>query len=162
MPLDNFSLVSERHAPFRAQTRLFRSGQPDDDGFLTLARLAPGAWVLSLSEPDYAPPEAGLVTLHRAVSDRVSSSELRSIVRSLDELLDEYSVLVHCAIGRDRTGAVIGAYRLLTDKWSFDEMMLERRAFGPVDEGNEDLVEALDDLAREIEHAKRVASEDKA
>lgn len=39
-------------------------------------------------------------------------------------------VLVHCAQGRDRTGACVAAYRVVVDGWTVDEALAEMRSYG--------------------------------
>ena len=40
------------------------------------------------------------------------------------------AVLVHCAHGMDRTGFMIGAYRILVEDWDFDRTFREMLSYG--------------------------------
>ena len=39
-------------------------------------------------------------------------------------------VYVHCALGQDRTGVVVAAYRMDVDGWSFEDAEKEMQSFG--------------------------------
>jgi protein tyrosine/serine phosphatase len=56
--------------------------------------------------------------------------EVVGVVREAQMALEAgTSVFIHCTHGRDRTGLIIGAYRLLVNGWTFDQMMEERTIF---------------------------------
>ena len=57
-----------------------------------------------------------------------SPKRIREIVA--DIVAAEKPVFVHCLHGEDRTGLVIGAYRMLVEGWSFDRACAEMIAHG--------------------------------
>lgn len=57
--------------------------------------------------------------------------QLKLIVRVIHhDILHGQNVLVHCATGKDRTGMVIGAYRILVDRWDADRAIFEMKSHG--------------------------------
>lgn len=59
-------------------------------------------------------------------------------------------IVVHCTHGRDRTGLVIGAYRILMNKWTFEMAQAERQYYGAnaiIDIADAEIVEFLKQLA---------------
>ena len=57
-----------------------------------------------------------------------SARRIRGIVADITAA--EKPVFVHCLHGEDRTGLVIGAYRMLVEGWSFDRACAEMIAHG--------------------------------
>ena len=57
-----------------------------------------------------------------------SAQRIRGIVTDISAA--EKPVFVHCLHGEDRTGLVIGAYRMLVERWSFDRAYAEMIAHG--------------------------------
>jgi protein tyrosine/serine phosphatase len=52
-------------------------------------------------------------------------------VLQVKQLMDRgRKIVVHCTHGTDRTGLVIGAYRIIVNSWTFEEVQAERDVFG--------------------------------
>src|SRR6185295_14979600 len=125
-PLPNFSFVS---------SSVYRSGQPDDDG----VRLAKSFGIRSIldlrlkvdDEEEYAAGTAGLAVLHVPMNG-VYSPTFEQVDRALAVLTDprRAPVLVHCHYGKDRTGAVIAAYRVVVQGWTVAQAADEAKSFG--------------------------------
>jgi protein-tyrosine phosphatase len=151
VPLSNFGLV---------HPGLFRCAQPDADGWRPLwllgvtfavklstsseypldneAREAGSKVQIQESPIDQWKPDAEVV--RRLVSDIVAWENAGAIG------------VVHCAHGRDRTGLVIGAYRLLVDHWTLDHVNAERKLYGVagiIRLADEAINDCLRDIARE-------------
>jgi protein tyrosine/serine phosphatase len=41
-----------------------------------------------------------------------------------------YNVIIHCMQGKDRTGLIVGALRILIDKFTWDQVEAERHEYG--------------------------------
>lgn len=110
---------------------LWRGAQPNAEGFKALeARglktvinfrhdhddlpLLKGTRLKYLRIPSFAfhPTEAHLVTFLKVMENP-----------------DNWPVYIHCAEGRDRTGYNAAAYRMLVEKWSVNDAILEMNAF---------------------------------
>lgn len=59
---------------------------------------------------------------------RPSADQLRHAVEKL--VMAPKPVLVHCFHGRDRTGLVIAAYRMMMEGWSYEEAYAEMLRYG--------------------------------
>lgn len=158
MPLSNFGVV--------VPGKLYRCGQPDPRGFADLRLLgvrrvlkldAEGEYPLTREVGEFAIIETGqgpLVVIpidigYPVVSIRSLTIAADTVQASLD--LGE-PLAVHCKKGRDRTGAVIAAWRIRGGHWTLEQAMMERLEFGTdwlldrtFDRG---VVEALEEIAR--------------
>lgn len=121
MPLSNFGMVRPG--------RLYRCAQPDVTGLVTLASLGVGC-VVSLNGAKNADWDR-----EKWIEDLPTLSvDVPRVVALVDRingwLNRDGSLAVHCTHGRDRTGLVIGAWRLRHDDWSFEEVQAERGVYG--------------------------------
>jgi protein tyrosine/serine phosphatase len=148
MPLHNFSLVDERGG-----ARFYRSAQPDDDGFLTAAKLGVRT-VYSLRDDRDHCDIANVKLVQATISMfRPSLADVAAVVGRIEaELESGTSVLVHCQQGRDRTGCVVGAYRLLVNGWRLDAVLAENQRFFPHWLGGvlDPAIEAADAALRQV------------
>lgn len=117
--------------------RIYRGGQPTDHGLEQLARVKIQT-ILSLnnSKKETAREKVlverlGMrfisVPLHPSVSP--SDQDMRYI----DSVLQDVSLqplFVHCRAGKDRTGLVIGLYRVFRGHWSGEEAFQEMLRYG--------------------------------
>jgi protein tyrosine/serine phosphatase len=55
---------------------------------------------------------------------------VKQVAADLTMLAYVAPVCVHCEHGRDRTGFVVGAYRILIQRWSIDDALAEMKAYG--------------------------------
>ena len=63
--------------------------------------------------------------------ERPPSKKLRKIVARIQELVAlGYTVFIHCKHGKDRTGYVVAALRMLTQGWSFERAYKEAKDMG--------------------------------
>jgi tyrosine-protein phosphatase SIW14 len=126
----NFHQVNER---------IFRGGQPTDEGWESLRELGVKV-VISLrrghKEGEYsADAEAKAV---RAAGMHFVNVPMKGIVAPADSdiaavmaiLNGAEPVFVHCKKGKDRTGAVIACYRISHDHWTNAKAMEEAVALG--------------------------------
>ncbi len=123
MPLDNFGYVAPH---------IFRSAQPDAIGYDTLRQLGVSA-VLKLNSDNSADEalwcqEHGIVLIEKDMSTFVNTVDEVMQIASLLNGID--STLVHCQHGRDRTGLIVGAFRIVLQGWDVAKADAERKAYG--------------------------------
>jgi hypothetical protein len=133
MPLNNLGCV------IRVGGDLWRCAQPDADGFITLNKLNVGT-IIKLNDNSEYPDrdEESKFYLGDVILDPYPrlfvippKNKVIATVHKIMELLkDGQSVAVHCTHGVDRTGLVIGAFRILHQKWSLERVQAERYLFG--------------------------------
>lgn len=122
MPLNNFGTCGPH----------FRSAQPDASGFDT-ARNFVGT-ILKLNTDDefplkdearlFAPGDIWHVPMD---SFRPFEAQVRELVAQLQRTR---ACLIHCTHGRDRTGFVCAAWRILVDHWTFNDAWAEMQQYG--------------------------------
>jgi|ERR1700682_44594 len=129
MPLGNFGQIA---------TFVFRSAQPDEEGWSTLRRLGVKAVVKLSDETEYPTAiearDAGPGVQIQATTVNQWNPDVAT-VRGIANLIQTFAnaglpTLVHCMHGRDRTGLAIGAWRLIYCGWTFDQVQNERAAYG--------------------------------
>src|SRR6266404_5876162 len=124
MPLNNFGLCGPR---------IGRCAQPDKDGFKIIEQLGFGT-ILKLNTDDEFPyvVERSLYsgTIMNMPIDSFDPDE--TVVQRLVDEIQQLSgkLLIHCEHGRDRTGFVCAAYRILVDKWTSDDAWEEMKQYG--------------------------------
>ncbi|MCX5795129.1 MAG: dual specificity protein phosphatase family protein [Elusimicrobia bacterium] len=124
-PLPNFGQVSPT---------LYRSGQPSQAGVAKI-KSAGVKTILKLNVDDPAESDwaanNGLDLETVLMSNKVSPT-YDQIDQALAIINDtsKQPVLVHCHLGHDRTGAVVGAYRITVQGWSVDKAAAEAKAMG--------------------------------
>jgi len=124
----NFHQVNER---------VFRGGQPTDDGWKSLAGLGIKT-VVDLRPASEHSTDAEARSVQAAGMRYINvpmrgfytpSQEEVSKVLALFESSDG-PVFVHCRRGSDRTGTVIACYRVSHDQWKNDKAYKEARSYG--------------------------------
>lgn len=149
MPLNNFGFVSKN---------LYRGAQPDDIAFKTFDDMGVDT-ILRLNE-DSTPLLTeqlgfkGYVAYKPLPTFTVNFAETTKATDLLHDLIQAgKKVYVHCTHGRDRTGLVIGAYRLMYEGWKLDQVTAERKTYG-VDWGiyiaDFDIDNVLSEIAKTI------------
>jgi protein tyrosine/serine phosphatase len=119
---------------------LYRSGEPSQDGLKKLKAMG----IKTLIDLR-APSEQHHFDEQKAATDlglkyiRLEMSSAPPTDYQIDTLLgtikeaqkdpSKGSVLVHCAHGSDRTGCMIGIWRVTQDNWSYDEAYKEMRKY---------------------------------
>jgi len=133
-PLPNFTQVSQG---------LYRSGQPTPEGVAKLRALGVKTILkLNADEPaesDWAASD-GLDFETVLMSNRESPTydQIDAALAIIDDK-SKQPVLVHCHHGRDRTGAVVAAYRVTVQGMSVDQAVSEALSFGYGAPGFQDL-----------------------
>jgi protein-tyrosine phosphatase len=79
--------------------------------------------------------------------------KVKATVKTIhDIMITGDSLAVHCTHGVDRTGLVIGAWRIITQKWTMEQVQEERYAYGASkwrDIPDYNIVKLLEKLAEE-------------
>ena len=108
--------------PAEVAPGVYRSAQPDDAALRSAKRQGVRTVVVLRSEipegeRDLA-AELGLELVHVPM-DGLQTPSIEEVDRALEVVLDpsKRPVLVHCAHGEERTGAVIAAYRVVAQGW---------------------------------------------
>lgn len=135
---DNRPIYAERlhangiHKFGRVDTWLYRGSQPDEDGYASLRALGIRT-VLSLREERDDRPllsAYGLKGIHIPMNPArppTASEQRRFLSLLADTAL--HPIFIHCVRGRDRTGVMIGSYRVLIQGWKPNEAIGEMRYF---------------------------------
>lgn len=150
MPLDNFGSINPS---------FFRCAQPDASGSRTLGAMGV-TYIVRLNDDGPVPvADEHVAAPTILVSPRfiptfsVDLAQVVGITRDIKSLIDSgEKVVVHCTHGRDRTGLIVGIYRLLFDGWTIDQVDAERKLYG-VDNvfvaiGDHAIHEALEAVAK--------------
>ncbi|MBI2221927.1 MAG: protein tyrosine phosphatase family protein [Acidobacteria bacterium] len=128
----------------RVDGRLYRGAQPDAEGFRYLRDLGVRT-VVNLRDDDEARTGAeqriveslGMRYIHLPVRDGNFFTRSRTIpgetIRSFFAVVDgaqDGPVFLHCRRGADRTGALVGFYRIARHRWDNARAYAEARAIG--------------------------------
>jgi tyrosine-protein phosphatase SIW14 len=122
---------------YQVDQHVYRGGQPDKAGFERLAKLGVKTVINLREDSRKSRQEEKLVTAAGMVYINVpmtgltppSDTEIKHILGLLEDQTAG-PVFIHCKRGADRTGAVIGAYRVDHDGWSNTEALKEALARG--------------------------------
>jgi protein tyrosine/serine phosphatase len=111
----------------------YRGGQPGRQGFEYLKQLGVKT-VINLRAENQEAEEVkslGLHYVHLPLRSwaHVPESKIQMFFQVLRER-DSYPVFVHCEHGADRTGFMVGLYRIAFQDWSADRAYQEARAHG--------------------------------
>lgn len=125
MPLNNFGACVPG---------LWRSAQPDEEGMRTLQDIG----ITTIIKLNTESPEeetwcnkAGIKLLQYPLPDVMQSfDEIRTVIEVLRIEMQRGIVLVHCQFGRDRTGLIIGAWRIVYQGWDVTQADAERKLYG--------------------------------
>lgn len=116
---------------------VYRGGQPDHQGFLSLAHLGvktivdlrePGSRS-SAEEADVTADGMKYINVPMTGLTPPSEAEMNKLLGILEDN-NQGPVFVHCMRGADRTGAVIAAYRIQHDRWENTRALKEAESLG--------------------------------
>ena len=137
IPVFAGSSVEGIHNFYKVDEHVYRGAQPTDEGIRYLAKIGVKT-VIDLREPgdrsrkeEAAVTAAGMKYVNIPMTGLTAPTEAET-TRILGILEDTTSgpVFVHCMRGADRTGAVIGAYRIEHDGWENARALKEAMANG--------------------------------
>lgn len=112
---------------------ILRGAQPEDEGYATLKKIGVKTVVnlrSSNSEAE-AVEAAGMKSIHIRMG-MVRGINRETMDRAVKVISDPENqpVYVHCAFGRDRTGAVVAVYRMEVEGWSYEDAEAELQSYG--------------------------------
>jgi tyrosine-protein phosphatase SIW14 len=122
---------------YKVNEHVYRGAQPTEEGFQYLAKLGVKT-VIDLREDDERTPgerrdvtTAGMTYVNVPMTGLTPPTEAE-ITKILALLEDETGgpVFVHCKAGKDRTGAVMAAYRIDHDQWDSARALKEAMSDG--------------------------------
>jgi protein tyrosine phosphatase (PTP) superfamily phosphohydrolase (DUF442 family) len=121
--LKNFAQVSDT---------LFRGAQPSAKGFSTLKARGIKTIVNLRWEQSDRSLLAGTGLRYVEIPCNPWHPDEKQVVEFLKAAGDPKNqpVFVHCAFGSDRTGMMVGAYRMIEQGWTADDAINELRTFG--------------------------------
>lgn len=113
---------------------LYRGGQPTEQGWAYLKSLGVTN-VVKLNEEregsDAGAVKAGMTVVYLPISvgqQIEGGPKLSTVAKAVANM--QPGVFVHCSHGQDRTGLVVGVYRVWIDKWSKERAYQEMLANG--------------------------------
>lgn len=119
---------------------LCRSAQPTLDQYKTLAKLGIRTVFnlrgeISLHQVELITRELQVHGIQHVYVPLIEEPPGRDVLDSyINRIRDSESrqekVLVHCLLGRDRTGFFVASWRILGQKWGFDQAYEEMLSFG--------------------------------
>ncbi len=103
---------------YKVSNDVYRSGQPDDDGFEELEKRGVKS-VLNLreyhSDDDEAEDTSLTLYRYRLAAGSVTKEDLMKCLLIIDQA--PKPIVIHCWHGSDRTGIVVAAYRIVMRGW---------------------------------------------
>lgn len=121
----------------RVSENLLRGGRPTDVGMLRLKEAGVRTIVNLENDMNAVQQE---MTSARELGLVEISSPMRSLYAPPDAQVDEilallqdkrnFPIYLHCKHGEDRTGLIMGLYRVVVDHWSPEEAYREMREYG--------------------------------
>lgn len=114
---------------------LWRGSLPTDEGLAELAKHGAKTIVdlryagIGRKHEEETANKLGLKYVHMSIGhNQLSLKEWLSFFNILNNPAN-LPVYVHCTQGADRTGVIVGAYRMLVQNWSFEKTYNEMRSF---------------------------------
>jgi protein tyrosine phosphatase (PTP) superfamily phosphohydrolase (DUF442 family) len=125
------------HNFYKVDEHVYRGAQPTDEGIQYLAKIGVKT-VIDLREPgarsrqeEAAVTAAGMKYINIPMTGLTPPTETEAArILGIFEDTTAGPVFVHCMRGADRTGAVIGAYRIEHDRWDNARALKEAMANG--------------------------------
>jgi len=112
---------------------LYRGNQPSGEAYQTL-KAAGVKTVINLRAAHGEREKvenAGMKYLEfpLAMTKGIRKEILQEVIRAMSDPSNQ-PVYLHCALGQDRTGVVVAAYRMEVDGWSYEHAVKEMQSFG--------------------------------
>lgn len=111
---------------------IWRGGQPTTPDAWKDLRALGVSTVIKLNgddQPDYPLPPCRIVVAPIDLLEQFVSEPPAATLMALVHQIS-YGTFIHCSHGQDRTGLVVGLYRVFTCGWAADEAWREMRKYG--------------------------------
>lgn len=118
---------------------LYRGGEPTVAGLRRLKQMGVTKIIDLRGHPGQVAAEAyqasqlGMEPINLPMSSKApTDQQVRTFLKTVQEARDHPAggkVFVHCAHGSDRTGCLVGIWRVVKDGWSFDQAFAEMRKY---------------------------------
>lgn len=118
---------------------LYRGGQPTEAGLKKLKEMGITTIIDLRGSPEMvfderkAATALGLKCINLPMSSKAPTKEqVRTFLETVEEAQkqpDKSKVFVHCAHGSDRTGCMVGLWRVTHDGWNYDQAYKEMRRY---------------------------------
>ena len=114
---------------------LYRCAQPEDVGFEILRNIIRVKTIInlrSMHSDEKQCKKLGLQYLSYPMTAFLREIPQTTVSEILSQMAnpENQPVVVHCAQGHDRTGAICACFRMVYDKWTIEEAMEEMKAYG--------------------------------
>ena len=121
--LSNFAKISET---------LYRGAQPDKEGFSELKKIGVKTVINLRSSHSDKSMMKGLGLRYLEIPIRAGDVSEENVIKFLKTVTNSENgvIFVHCQHGSDRTGMMIGAYRMYVQGWSREDAIAELANFG--------------------------------
>lgn len=116
----------------RVSSVIYRGAQPEPEGYATLKKMGVRTVISIRKQSEKKEIEAaGMESVEIPVNPfgPLESDTIKKIIAVMTDP-SRQPVFLHCRRGKDRTGALIAAYRIEIDGWSLEEAEAEMKAFG--------------------------------
>jgi len=114
------------HNLYKVNDSVYRSEQPNEQGFLELQKLGIKT-VLCLrskhNDEEVAKGTSFVLQIIPMKSESISTQNIIDALRAIQKA--KKPILVHCLHGSDRTGFIIAAYRIVIEGWTKEEAISE-------------------------------------
>lgn len=141
MPLNNFGVVlitTVTTPTTQEKVSVYRSAQPDAVGFKTMAALGIDVDLKLSEDKESSNDEEKKLFNGQVIIDEFPemfrTHEYDHVIKCIDTLIGLITagknILIHCSHGRDRTGLISGALKIIYCGCSYDEAQQDRRDYG--------------------------------
>lgn len=126
MPLNNYGLCGPHG----------RSAQPDEHGFAIATALGYNQILKLNTNDEFSDSIENHVFIPGNIwhspmnSFKPNETQVRGLIDEMQLLGTTSKLLIHCTHGRDRTGFVCAAWRILVNKWPLEKAWDEMKQYG--------------------------------
>lgn len=120
----------------RVNDRLYRGGQPTDQGWTSLAKLGVRTVIDLRQVSEHSTTgearavEAAGMRYFNLPMDGFETPRPDQLAKALDLIDSGDTVFVHCKQGRDRTGTIVAVYRMEREGWNSHKALEEAESCG--------------------------------
>ena len=118
---------------------LFRGGEPTSEGLKKVKEMGVSTIIdlrapsVQVSDEARQADKLGIKSINLPMSSKApTDKQVKTFLDAVQHAKDnpeKGKVFVHCAHGSDRTGCLVGVWRVLNDGWSYDDAYKEMRKY---------------------------------